>query len=137
MKIYLALILFSLSWFTPWVLAADCTNSGGNTVCVLEPSIPETPQVEDFGSYLGKLFNKIITAAAILAVLAIAWFGFQYMFSNIPGLKLESKNRIWGAVGGLILILAAYIILKEINPQITENIGGLFKDIIKPLQTQP
>ena len=96
-----------------------------NAVQLLEPSvIQNTPSVDNINTYLDKAFSIFITLAAVLAVLMIAWGGLEYILSKLPGAKAEGKERIRQTLWGLLLVLAAYLILETINPCITKTILG-------------
>lgn len=87
------------------------TSTGGN--CDVTPKI-------NLNDYIGYIFKFSIALAAFLAVVMIIWGGFQYMTSEAPFLKLEGKNKIGGAVAGLVMILASYLILATIDPRLVE-----------------
>jgi hypothetical protein len=46
----------------------------------------------------------------------------QYIFSRVPGIKGTGRQRIESAFWGLLIALAAWILLQTINPQL--NILG-------------
>jgi len=75
-------------------------------------------QVQDLNEYLAFVFPLAVRLAATLAILMIVWAGFQYMFSLKGGSKGEAKERITDAVLGLLLALAAWLILNQINPDL-------------------
>ncbi|MBI2100645.1 MAG: hypothetical protein HYT47_01330 [Candidatus Vogelbacteria bacterium] len=92
-------------------------------VLLLEPiSDPATQstlsQPDSLTTYLGTIFPIIIGLAATLAIIMIVIGGLEYILSPIPGKKEEGKRRITEAIWGLILALAAYLILKTINPNL-------------------
>ncbi len=70
--------------------------------------------------YIGYIFKVSIAIAAGLAVLRIIWGGFEYITSEIPGLKSDAKSTIYNAILGLIFVLASYLILKTIDPRLVE-----------------
>lgn len=73
-------------------------------------------QSPSYPDYLNKIFGIVIQLGAILAVLMIVYGGFEYM-TNAAGIaKKNGADRIRGAVTGLILLLASYLILFVINP---------------------
>ncbi|GEM_PF-1366900 len=76
-------------------------------------------------AYLNGLFSISISMAAALAVIMIVVGGFEYMTSEAMGGKSKGRERIQGAVIGLVLLLASWLILYVINPCILElNIFG-------------
>ncbi len=74
------------------------------------------------GLLLGDWFVYLIYAAVILAVIMITIGGVEYIISIVPGKKEQGKKRIWNAIYGLILLFAAYMILRTINPALVENL---------------
>jgi len=69
-------------------------------------------------AYFTNLFNLALVIGAVLAVLIIATAGLQYMTTDAISGKGESKDRIWQAVLGLLMLLSVYLFFKEINPNI-------------------
>lgn len=68
--------------------------------------------------FINKAFGVSVGVAAVLAVIMVAIGGFKYMTSesvfNIGG----AKEQITNAIVGLIIVLAAVVILQTINPEI-------------------
>lgn len=99
---------------------ADCqTNDNG--VCLLQPDIiGEQPgfQEASLGHYLNLLFGILIGLTGGISVLYIVVGGLQYILSEVPGIKTSGKEKIRDALVGLILALAAYLILYTINPDL-------------------
>ncbi|HEY4493521.1 MAG TPA: hypothetical protein VJB98_02790 [Candidatus Paceibacterota bacterium] len=90
------------------------------TYTLLE-SLPGTPDTINTGaqnySYFRTAYNMALTVTVALALIMIVVGGIQYTISwASPSAKGEAKDRILGAIGGLILALVSYILLKEINP---------------------
>ena len=104
---------------------------------LLEPEIIEgagTAPVT-FIQYAKGIFVTILTLAIILAILMIVIGGLEYMFSAVPGSKSEGKDTIKAALFGLLIALAAWLILFTINPDILEENTGLFDNLTT--QTSP
>lgn len=74
----------------------------------------------DFSTYISGIFSSLITVVAVLAVLMIVIGGMQYVMSFAVGGKEEGRKKIWGAVWGLILALASFLILRTINPALVD-----------------
>ena len=68
--------------------------------------------------FMNKLFVGAISLGAILAVLRLAWAGFVYMGTDMWGKKEHAKEIIQDTLLGLFLLLAIWLILKQINPDI-------------------
>ncbi len=92
-------------------LLAPIPIGAGNNV---QNSVPVT----GFASYAQNLITLIIGISAVLAVLMIMFGGFMYMTGEALHAKSEGKSYMMNAVYGLVLLLASYLILYTINPQL-------------------
>lgn len=70
--------------------------------------------------YVAGGFRIAIAVAGVLAFLMIVWGGITYMSTDAVSGKEEGREKIKNAVGGLILALAAYLILVTVNPQLVD-----------------
>ncbi len=68
--------------------------------------------------YMKGLFVAVIGFAIILAVVELVVGGIEYVAAAVPSAKEDAKKRIGGAVGGLLLILIAWILLQALNPKL-------------------
>lgn len=75
-------------------------------------------QNPDFAAIFSGLFKTAIAAGAILAVLRLGYAGFMYMTSDIWSKKDQAKKILQDTVLGLALLLAVWVILFQINPNI-------------------
>lgn len=84
--------------------------------------IPGLPQDEVVGlaGYVAAFFYISIGVAALFAVVKLVIAGARYMLSDVTNQKEAAKADIRGAVIGLLVILATFIILNTINPQILD-----------------
>lgn len=76
---------------------------------------------QDFDAYLQAVYATSISLAALLAVIKIVIAGVKWMTTDIVSSKSNAKADIQGAILGLVVILAAVLILYIINP----NIGAV------------
>lgn len=61
-----------------------------------------------------------ITIGGLVTFIALLIAGFQYLTSvGEPAKMTEAKNSIYSALFGLVLLLASWLILETINPQLT------------------
>lgn len=74
----------------------------------------------DINSYLGGFLGLTITIGAVLAMIYLGLYGFQYATSDSAPKKSEYKDKIWTILQGLLLILSAYTIMYTINPKLTQ-----------------
>ncbi len=72
----------------------------------------------DLGAFFNSAFKFAIVAGAILAVLRLGLAGISYMMTDLPGVKISAKDKISGAITGLLLLLAIWLILNQINPDL-------------------
>jgi len=77
----------------------------------------ETPETSLEG-YVRYIYLFALSIVGIAALGAITYGGITYMLSDMITSKDEAKKWIWGAITGLILALAAYLILYTINPDL-------------------
>jgi hypothetical protein len=108
-----------------------------NTYSVLSP-LPGTGNevnTDEPGTYLQTMYQVAVALAAILAVVMLVVGGFQYMTSEAFNTKEQAKTRIWGAIGGLLLILASWLILNVVNPELLKfDFGNLRSGIQDSVQ---
>ncbi len=116
--------IFLLLIFSPLVVRAT-----------LEAPFPGLTGRPDLPEYISFLFNFVMGVGGAIAFAALVFGGFRYMTSaGNPETMSDAKSRIKGAILGLCLLLASFIILDQINPQIKEiefpatdwGIAGLF-----------
>jgi hypothetical protein len=75
----------------------------------------------DFNSYINALYALAISIAALVAVIKIIIAGVKYMMSDVVSSKGAAKEDIQSALLGLLIIAAAYLILNQINPNLTTS----------------
>lgn len=92
----------------------------------LQPYVPlvTIPGVTNTGfgnlpQYLNQLYLALIAIGALIAVVKIIMAGVKWSFSGIVTDKAAAKSDIKGALLGLAILLAPYVVLKEINPELT------------------
>lgn len=70
------------------------------------------------GTYVNIIIKLFIGLCAVLAVVMIVIGGIEYATSELISGKEAGKERIRGALLGLLLALGAYTILYQINPNL-------------------
>ena len=93
--------------------------SGGTCTYVpLEP-LPGVNQTGlSFAGYISGMFRLFITLGALFAVLMLVLAGISWMTSESP-LKLKAaQERATAALYGLLLLVACWLILYTINPNL-------------------
>lgn len=74
--------------------------------------------VLDMQGLLNALLGLTVGVAALLAIIMIVIGGFQYMTTDSAFKMGNAKERITSAIIGLLIVLAAVLILQTINPDI-------------------
>jgi len=72
----------------------------------------------DLATFIERLFGFALSLGAILAILRIAWGGYLYMTTDLWSSKEHAREVIRETVLGLLLLLAVWVILSQINPDI-------------------
>lgn len=89
-------------------------NGGGGTVPCVGVGGTNT-----LGAYINTLYKIAVAGASVLAVLMLIIGGFTYVSTDAIDNKEEGKSQIKAALGGLLLVLASWVILYTVNPQLT------------------
>ena len=82
----------------------------------LIPGLAPTPG--DMSSYLERVYILAISIAALIAVGKIILAGIKYTTSGVVTEKGAAKKDIQSALIGLLIILAAVVMLRTINPSL-------------------
>ncbi len=97
------------------------------------PSLPGFPAVTDKSNlpeYVAYFFGLAIAVAAILAVIFLAIGGLRLITSiSSPSAHTDAWNTIKGAILGLLLLMAAFLILRTINPDFIEPVLTPLPDV--------
>lgn len=87
-------------------------------------------QLHDFVRYI---YEWGVSLGGIVVFVMLVWAGIQYLVSaGNSGIMLDARKRIKSAILGLILLLASFLILNTINPQLTKlkELPSLYLDEI-------
>lgn len=90
----------------------------------------------ELSTFLSRLFLVSMSVGAVLAVLRLAWAGFQYMASDLWSSKEHAKEIIRETLLGLFLLLGIWIILNQINPDILKLKVDI-NPLSRPVRAQP
>jgi len=74
--------------------------------------------------YISAAYKYLIGVSVIAAIIMIMWGGFLYMVGSTLGDAQTGKKYIANAVGGLVILFSAVLILRTINPA-TLNLNNL------------
>jgi amino acid transporter len=119
-KFFVGMMLVLMTLFVgsnaAMVFAADSGpengDAGGFVPCGNESTNPCT--VDHLFSAFVVIINYLISMAGFIAVVAIVFAGFQMVYSQGQDQLKSAKGRLSGAVIGLVLVAAAYIIVNAI-----------------------
>lgn len=108
--ILLSIILCSL-FAVHFVLA-------GYKISVTLPGGPTAGEEPTLIEYIRYIYLFGLSLVCITALGALVYGGFTYMLSDTITSKDDAKKYIWGAISGLVLAFASYLILNTINPDL-------------------
>ena len=102
--------------------AQGCNYSLTYTPMIDLPGVTNPNSSTSFASYASALYSVAIVVAALLAVIRLVLAGAKYMMTDVVSGKGEAINDIKGSLLGLLIIIAAFVILNTINPNLTKII---------------
>ncbi len=108
--LYSSLTIVLLALLAPWPTLAQTTYT------LLAPLAGLTEVT--LSKYMEGMVRVIIGLAGILAVVMIVICGIQMIGSPSVSQKNESKECIWNAILGLLLVIGSWVILNTINAQL-------------------
>ncbi len=83
-------------------------------------------QPGDLSGFVNRVFVFAISIGGVLAVLRLGWGAFQYAASDLWTNKEKGKSIIKDTLLGIVLLLAVYIILKQIDSNLLNlNINAM------------
>lgn len=125
--IILAAVPITLYAQSCWVNPGDSSPDNNCNYSLKYVPLVDIPGVTDsaagettFASYASALYSVAIVVAALLAVIRLVLAGAKYMMTDVVTGKGEAINDIKGSLLGLLIIIAAYVILNTINPNLTK-----------------
>ena len=123
--LFLGFLVFSLFLAVNFVSAIEVDLGLGDN-----PKLPE---------YVAFLFGWVISIAGVLALISFTIGAVQLIISgDSPEVSSSAKDRMKGAVLGLVLTLSSFLILKTINPNLINlTTKPLPEVVIAPPPPQP
>ncbi len=105
-----------------FALFGYCLAAEGDTYQLLAP-LPNITSVApgEFGNYISNMYFLSISLAIALAVFQLSRAGFTYLTTEAFTGKKEARGIINNALIGLGLILASYLLLNTINPDLVQR----------------
>ncbi len=74
----------------------------------------------DLSGFVNRFFFASISIGGMLAVIRLVWAGYEYMASDLWTDKEKAKQIIKDTMLGIVLLIAVWIILNQINPHILD-----------------
>lgn len=76
----------------------------------------------DFGSLIESIFNWALALVGIAVFVNFLWAGFLWFTAaGRPGPINQAQEKMTNALIGAIILLASYLILNTINPDLVKN----------------
>lgn len=113
-----ALIATAVIFGIPLLLLAQTPEPLKYESLVVIPGITDTNTPLGFSQFVNAAYAFSISIAALLAVVKIIIAGMKWMLTDKIGSISEAKQDIQSALLGLLIILAAVLIIETINPTI-------------------
>ena len=117
-------------WVEPSVVFAETYTALSNIPGIDKAA--ESAASGDFTKMINLIYKMAIGFGAALAVLFLILGGVQYSMSSVSGVRSELKQRMTSVLGGMGLLLGAYLLLDIINP----NLNRLDTPTITPVDNQ-
>jgi len=140
--ILLLFLVITLPFFADKITFASSTSGG---LEITYPSIPGLPNINQtnpgLGEYVGYFFGLLIYLAGILSLISFT-IGAVGLINPNPEAHSDAKDRMFGAILGLVLTFASFIIIRTINPTLItptltplQGVAGVF--LINGAQQKP
>lgn len=116
-----------------WAFAAPAARAVDISV---SPTLPNSKYpTSSIGGWVNTFYQFSLLIAGVLAFGAVVFGGVKYLTSaGNPSGQSDGKEWIKGALIGLALLAAAYIILDIVNPAIVDL--NFFSNPLTPVQVQ-
>ncbi|MBM5789734.1 hypothetical protein FJZ23_01440 [Candidatus Parcubacteria bacterium] len=96
-----------------------CFPSPEKSKVKLNIQIGDMTTVGDLGTYIQKLYQWMLGAGALIAIVMVMIGGFQYALgAAASGQLAQAKDRIKNGLIGLVLLVSVVVIVQMINPQL-------------------
>jgi hypothetical protein len=105
------------------VCGETCIKKDANCLNLQYPKFPGAPDIntqQGLASIVAWLYVFFVGISGLAAFVMIVWGGVQWMSSQgNPSATGDAKDKIQKALLGLLLVLASFLILQIINPELT------------------
>lgn len=90
--------------------------------------IPGFGKISDFATYIGAIYKFAVWTVGIAALLMLSIGGFMYLTSAGNNARMEkAKGVITDSIFGVVMVMASYLLLSVINPDLVGGNLGAFK----------
>ncbi len=97
----------------------DCYQLFSGFSNILGKSFENIDSSQGLGGFMNGIISTVIKLAGVGAVIMIMVYGVQLWNTNDNGEKRKSlKSKMIGTIGGFLLMLTTFIILRTINPDL-------------------
>ncbi len=105
----------------PCDVATSGPNCVGGKLTTYDPTGGPDGKQNILGTYINTMLRIFIGICAVLAMIMIILGGLEYMTSEVISSKEAGKEKITGAVLGLMLALGSWALLNTINPKLLDT----------------
>jgi len=89
--------------------------------CVTDETGAYTCSIPWLGEYISGIYNYALSIAGILAAIVLMAGGVLWLVSGGDASRItQAKELIVGSVSGLIILMASYVILYQVNPDMVK-----------------
>jgi len=125
-KKLMILIVVVMVVFTPFM--AEAAN-----FCTKESITPGPDKLSALPQCINQIYVWSLGIGSLLALLMIVLGGYMYMTASGNAEQTsKGKEYIWGAIIGLALLFTAYLLLRTINPDLTNFNNDSFNRLENP-----
>jgi hypothetical protein len=112
-----------------FLIVSNASAQGYTPLAPIPGFVDDNLPTNNLNKYLNDMFRLGIAIAIALAVIMIIVGGIQYMSTDAIGKMNEGKKSIQAALTGLLVALAAYMIIKTLDPNMLSTRLGLDRDL--------
>jgi len=141
MKKYIVSLILAIILFSPYAAFADNHTKNPCSITTTVVNNGSDKKMVDIPACVSQIYTWSLGISAILATLMIVYGGYLVMTAAGNGEQAsEGKEAISSALVGMVLLFAAYLILRTINPALVDfNLGTCIAQdgsIIKTARSQ-
>lgn len=132
----LFIIFVLLALLTPVAVSAVLCDGQENGLNLCYPQFPGAPFLQidmPLTQIIAWVYIFVVGISGLAAFVMIVWAGIQWMTSTgDPTKTSDAKDKIRNALLGLLLILASFVLLQTINPELTRLAEFKINPLLNP-----